>query len=145
MNPSRQHTLSEQDYEVIRSFILPIQQNIPLADNPKQVTVVLLMLTCGMIEHTHFGTNEPTQDFTFDSDDSGYGLNLFQSVSEVQGVEAAALAYLRYLRTGRTDIVLDHEALTRHGKDEIIEKAPSKWRPESMLLRFSRWLTRILE
>jgi hypothetical protein len=101
MNPTRQHTLTKQDHAVIRSFILPIQLNIPMADNPKAVTTVLLMLACGMAEHVHFNTPLP-QDATFESDDLGYGMELFQSIAKQGDIRAAAAAYLHYLTTGET-------------------------------------------
>lgn len=135
-NPTRQHTLSEQDLEIVKSFILPIQLNIPLANNPKAVTTVLLMLTCGMLEHTHFGTNAPTQDITFDSDDAGYGLQLFQEVTELQGIESAAVKYLRYLRTGRTDMEVLKDEVVSQTRQDIISKAPKVWWFE----RFLRWI-----
>ena len=144
MNPTRQHTLTKQDLEVIRSFVLPIQMNVPLADNPKAVTVVLLMLTTGMIEHTHFGTPEPTKDLAFESDESGYGLALFQQINELQGVEAAAITYLRYLRTGRHDIELNHPALTKDAKSEVLGKAPKSWSFETLLRKFGSFLDRCL-
>lgn len=142
-NPTRQHNLTNQDLEVIKSFALPIQLNVPLADNPKEVTTVLLMMTCGMLEHTHFGTNPPAQDMTFESDEAGYGLELFLNVAEFSDIEQAATKYLHYLRTGRYDGDMMEDE-TRKTRQEILNGAPKRNFLSRSLYRFSVFLDRIL-
>lgn len=134
------YALTEQDLEVVRSFLLPIQLNIPLSDNPKIVSTVLLMAACGMIEHTHFGTPAPT-DATFESDDAGYGMRLFQEVVELQGIEPAAVKYLRYLRTCKTDEYELPVGDTRT-REEIMNMRPKMSVIGKVLRHISRWIDR---
>jgi len=100
LHPMEKTTLTNQDLEVIRSFILPIQQNIPLADNPKKVCTVLMMITCGMIENVHFGSVFP-QEATFTGDGESRGFELFSEVNTTDEIQRAAISYLFYLRDRR--------------------------------------------
>lgn len=112
-----QSNLTPTDLEVIKSFLLPIQLNIPESDNPKLVTTVLLMATCGMIEHIHFGTPYAS-DASFESDEYGYGMELFTScINETGDVREAAIKYLHYLNTGRTDAVVEKPSTQTPGKN----------------------------
>lgn len=131
----RENILTEQDLAIVRSFILPIQQNIPLADNPKHVTTVLLMLACGMSEHVHFGT-KMVEDATFESDELGYGMKLFQDISAEGDILHAAISYVHYLNTGETRDF--HEII---GQSKSTIKKPAK---QSIWVRFVGFMERLM-
>ena len=149
LHPLEERNLTDNDYEIIRSFILPIQQNIPLADNPDKVTTVLLMLTCGMIENVHFGTVFP-DDASFDSQTTSWGFELFSNVNTNEDIQRAALSYLIYLREGRK---IDPSTLQIHHKytDVANPTTPINERTrlrefhieETFLQKLYRWFTNI--
>lgn len=92
-----QHNLSDKDYEIVRSILLPIQGNIPIADNKRGVTMVLLMATCAAIEHAHFDT-PMLQDATFEPHEDIMGLEIFsREVNQKGDVKKASAIYLDYL------------------------------------------------
>lgn len=99
-HPLQQDNLTDKDLSIVRSLIALVMDGIPLTDNPKIVTTVLMMMACAITEHVHFGTSRPnTVDMI--SEPSGKGFDLFSSVNDRGDIKEAAMQYLHYLNTGQ--------------------------------------------
>jgi len=88
------NTLTDNDLEIVKSFLLPIQ-SIPFnGDNTRNICIVLAMATFSMCEHVYFGTG---------TGDAGFGDNNLEKLNEClqnRNVEEGVIKYFRYLHNG---------------------------------------------